>query len=66
MDERKYILIAVREDATAVRRLMYIQAPTLKEAWRMAGKTPMLKGWKIRNIQPSTYGRYNGWYTIRR
>ena len=66
MDERLYILIADKADATAIRRMMYIQAENLKDAWRRARISPVLRGWTIRNVQPSTYGKNNGWYTIRR
>lgn len=64
MDERYYIMIASKEGLFATRRFMYIRAATLKAAWRKAEAHPMLRGWKIRNIQPCSLGMVNGWYTL--
>ncbi len=64
MEDRLYILITNKADSSVIRRVMYLRAATLKAAWRKAEAHPMLRGWKIRNIQPCTYGRVGGRYIL--
>ena len=64
MDNILYILIADKSGSTAIRKLYYVYAPSMKEAWDTAQSSPELNGWTVRNVQPTTLGRRNGWNTI--
>jgi hypothetical protein len=64
MDKNLYFLIADKSDCAAIRKHYYVYATSLRAAWDIARNSPQLRGWTIRNVQPTSLGRRNGWQFI--